>query len=144
MNRTLARVVPVMLLCAATAASADAYDCFPVACAGAQPEAPAKLNLCEHKAVREVARIDAKLKPAREIYDIATNPTGYAIKMVDRHVIHIPKWVGFAMDPEGYARAYAMKYVRNELKKQVGLQAECAAEIEAEDAAAPALAEDGI
>ena len=137
MNRTLARAVPVMLLCTATAASADALDCFPIACA-AEVSAETKINLCEHKAVREIARIDAKLKPAKEIYDAVVDPTGFALKMVDRHVIHIPRWVGFAMDPEGYVRAEAMKYVRKELRKQVGLQAQCAAEIEAEDTA-PAI-----
>lgn len=137
MKRLLA---PMFLACAVTAAHADAIDCFPVACAeGAQPGA--RINLCEHRAVREAARLDAKLKPAKDVYEIATNPTGYALKLVDRHVVPIPKWVGFAMDPQGYVRGAAMKKVRHELKKQVGLHEECAAEIAAERVAedAPAV-----
>jgi hypothetical protein len=143
MKRTYARIVPVLLVTAATGASADAIDCFPMACASEQPPERA-LNLCEHEAVREVARIDAKLKPAKDLYELATNPTGFAIRMVNRHVIHIPKWVGFAMDPQGYVRGEAMSYVRRELKRQVGLEAACAAEIEAEDAERPAADESGI
>ena len=141
MNRALRRAVPALLLAVATSASADAVDCFPIACAAA-PSPEAKANLCEHQAVREVARIDAKLQPVKDAYEIATNPTGYALKLVDRHVFHIPKWVGFAMDPQGYVRGEAMKYARRELKKQVGLQSQCAAEIEAEDAL-PLTAHDG-
>jgi hypothetical protein len=140
MKRIAACVVPMVLMAAAPTASADAIDCFPIACA-AEPAPQARINLCEHQAVREVARIDAKLQPVKDVYEIATNPTGYAIKMVDRHVIHIPRWVGFAMDPQGYVRGEALKYARRELKKQVGLDAECKAEIEAEDRATPGIAE---
>lgn len=134
MKRTLARLAPVMLLCAATTARADAYDCFPAAaCAHAPIGVEAAVNLCEHKAVRDLARLDRGLDPVKKVYEIATNPAGYVVKLVDRNVMPIPAWVGFAIDPRGAIRAEAMKRVRHELKKQVGLQARCAAEISAED-----------
>lgn len=135
MKRPTLRIASLLVACAVGTAAADTVDCFPVACAGDAAET--RINLCEVKAVREAARLDAKLKPAKDLYEAAVNPTGYAMKLVDRHVVAIPEWVGFAMDPPGYVRAAAMKKVRHELKKQVGLQRECAAEIAAEDAPPP-------
>ena len=124
MKRTLA------LIAAATfpgAALADDYDYV--------PEAPVaeeqRINLCEHKAVQEVARIERDLRPVKELYDIATNPTGFAIKVVSREVgVKIPRWVGFAMDPQGAVRTMVMKEVLKELKRIVGLQDDCAAELD--------------
>ena len=136
MKRTLA------LIAAATfsgAALADAYDYV--------PEAPAveaqRINLCEHKAVQEVARIERDLRPVKELYDIATNPTGFAIKVVSAQAgVKIPRWVGYAMDPQGAVRTKVMKEVRKELKRNVGLENDCAAELDeatvAEEVAAPA------
>ena len=118
MNRTLAILVPSLLL-AAAAARADDGD---------------KPNLCEHRAVREVAKINRDLKPVKELVGIATNPTGFAIKMVDRHVVHIPKWVGIAMDPRGYVKGRAIDFVRDEVKKSVGVGHDCADEIAREEA----------
>lgn len=128
MKRILAAIACTTLL-AATAARADAYDYVPEAPAG---EAAAPINLCEHAAVREVARIDRELAPLKEIYGIATNPTGYAIKVVSAQAgIKVPRWIGYAMDPQGAVRAKVMKEVRKELKRNVGLAHDCAAEIDA-------------
>jgi hypothetical protein len=114
MKRLLALLAPVTLLCAAPAARADE-----------------SLNLCSHQAVREVARLNNELKPVKELYAIATNPTGFALKQVNDHVIHIPKWVHYAMDPQGAIRAKLMDRARAELKKHVGLKNECADELRA-------------
>jgi hypothetical protein len=135
MKRATAALIPsLLLLCAAPAAYADAYDCFPACREPAAAPAKAAINLCEHRAVREVARIERDLKPVKQIYDIATNPTGFAIKQVNDHVVHIPPWVGYAMDPKGAIRAKVMDRARGELRKQVGLQNECAAEAGGEEA----------
>ena len=112
MKRLLALLAPVTLLCAA-----------PVARAGEN------LNLCAHEAVREVARLNNELKPVKELYGIVTNPTGFALKQVNDHVIHIPKWVHYAMDPRGAIRAKVIDRARDELKKHVGLKNECADEL---------------
>jgi hypothetical protein len=130
MKRTLALAASTVLVVAPLAhAENDTYDCFP-GCPYAVPvqvTAPTKIDLCEIGAVREAARINERLKPAKELYDIALNPTGFAVTMVDQHVVHIPQWVGIAMDPKGAARSYVINYVRAEAKKQVGLQDECRA-----------------
>jgi hypothetical protein len=118
MKRTLALLAPMMFLCAS-----------PATYAGAVGEPAAAVDLCAHKAVREVARLNSELKPVRELYGIATNPTGFVLKQVNDRVIHIPKWVHYAMDPQGALRAKVMEKVREELKKQVGLRHECAEEL---------------
>jgi len=117
MRRTLALLAPTMLVCAIPAARADT---------GA-------IDLCAHGAVREVAKIDHDLKPVKEIYGIVTNPTGFALKQVNDHVVHIPKWVGYAIDPQGAVRARVMDMARAELKRQVGLREGCAGRLD-EDA----------
>lgn len=135
MKRTLAIAATVAVLGPALArAESEAYDCFP-GC-GAVPAAQARLDLCQYAPVREAARLNDRLKPAKEIYDIATNPTGFAVRMVDEHVVHIPKWVGIALDPRGAARGYVVGYVRDAAKREVGLQRDCKAPDEAVDESA--------
>jgi hypothetical protein len=131
MNRILAVLVPSLLL-ATTVAGADDSNAFPPEASAAAESA--RPNLCEHRAVREVAKINRDLKPVRELVGIATNPTGFALKMVDRHVVHIPVWVGIAMDPRGYVRGKAIDLVRDGMKKSVGVARDCADEIAAERA----------
>ena len=137
MKRTLAILVPALFLAAAPEARADsdAADCFPLCAAPVEAPAEKLANLCEHSVVREAARIDRKLAPVKEVVEIATNPTGFALKQVNDHVVRIPKWVGIAMDPKGYVKNRAVAYVRNEAKKAVGVEKDCAEEIKAEDSA---------
>src|SRR3954470_4257716 len=94
MKRSLAIASLAILASTLAHAESETYDCFP-GCVAAPP-APAVIDLCEYGAVREVARINEHLKPAKEIYEIVVNPTGFALRMVDEHVVHIPKWVGIA------------------------------------------------
>lgn len=116
MKRITALLAPAMLLCALPAARADA----------------AAMNLCQHKAVREVAKLNNEMKPVREVYGIVTNPTGFALKQVNDHVVHIPAWVNYAIDPQGAIRAKVMDLARAELKRQVGLAHDCAGEMREE------------
>lgn len=132
MNRIIAVLVPTLFL-AATAARADAYDAFPLENPAPAAESAAP-SLCEHRAVREIAKIDRDLQPVKDLVGIATNPTGFAIRMVDEHVVHIPAWVGIAMDPRGYVKAKVVDRVRHEAKKAVGVERDCADEIAAEQA----------
>ena len=135
MKRTLAILVPSMLI-AAQAARADQFDSFPLyAVETVQVVDAPKPNLCEHRAVRDIARIDRDLAPVKQVFEIATNPTGFALKQVNDHIVHIPAWVGFAMDPRGYVRNKAIAYVRHEAKKAFGVEKGCADEIAAEEVA---------
>jgi len=136
MKRTAA-LIPALVLSALVPAHADTFDCFPL-CAHEAPAVEAKVNLCDHKVVRDLARIDRQVKPLKNVYDIAVNPMGFAIRQVSEHVVHIPAWVGYAMNPQGAIRAKVMERVRLEAKKQVGLEHSCASEDGAE-AQAPAV-----
>lgn len=130
-------LVPAALVLAAAPCLASEIDCFPM-CAPSEP-APRAINVCEAKLVQEGVKLDAKLKPVKDVYEIATDPTGYAIRTVTEAAgIHVPKVVGFALNPKGSLKAEVMKRVREEAKKQVGLKDDCAAEIAAKAARAEA------
>lgn len=129
------RIALATVVLAAAPAFASEIDCFPM-CAEAAPPRP--INVCEVKLVQEGVKIDARLKPVKEAYEIATDPTGYAIRTVTEAAgIKVPKVVGIALNPKGALKAEVMKRVRDEAKKQVGLKDGCAAEM-ATPAAAPA------
>jgi hypothetical protein len=113
-----------VLLSAAAAQAQETETTFPDAVTA---PAPAPIDLCQHRAVREAVNIEHRLRPVKEIVDIVQNPQGFALKQVDKYVIHIPPWVGYAINPVGAVRAKAMDYARKELKKQVGLGHDCAA-----------------
>ena len=138
MKRTIALIAPVVAL-ATLPTRADSFDCFPmcaedaaVAAAKAQAAYTKPLNLCENATVREVAKIDNCLAPAKKLYSIATNPEGFALQQVSEHIVHLPPWVNYVANPRGALRAKAIDMVRYQAKKQVGLQDECKAEIKAE------------
>jgi len=104
------------------------------AIAMADDEAGTSIDLCRHEAVREITRIEQDLRPVKRVYDIAMNPTGFVIGKVSEEAgVKIPKWVGFALDPKGYARNYVMKRVREEAKQHVGLANDCRVEERLDD-----------
>ena len=96
------------------------------------------LDLCRHEAVREITRIEHDLRPVKRVYDIAMNPTGFVIEKVSEEAgVKIPRWVGFALDPKGYARNYVMKRVREVVKKNVGLANDCRVEVLDDESVGP-------
>jgi hypothetical protein len=134
-----------LVACAALAAQsspafAEIEDCFPL-CARPAPVAPPQSGegLCQFAAVREAARIDHDLKPVKRIVGIVTNPTGFAIKQVNDHVVHIPPWVGYAMDPRGAIRAKVVDLARDRVKRAAGLQNDCVLPAAGEKEAIPAV-----
>ena len=90
---------------------------------GGEPAAP--VNLCTHAMVREGVHLDQKTRPIRELIGIAKNPTGFVIRQVSEHVVHIPPWVKYAVDPRGAIRAKAIDLVRTEMKKSLGIANDC-------------------
>ena len=133
MKRPLVLLASAMLLAHGAPARADAYDCFPLC---PEPAAVRESNpsLCDHALVREGARIDARLAPAKEVYGIVTNPTGFVLRKVSEH-IPLPKWLPYAIDPRGAVKAAVLKKARKEARKQLGLQDDCRPEIAAADEA---------
>ena len=120
MNRTL--IAALLVSTAPAIAMAD------------EEGSPPAIDLCQHEAVREITRIEQDLRPVKRVYDIAMNPTGFVIGKVSEEAgVKIPKWVGFALDPKGYARNYVMKRVREEAKQHVGLANDCRVEERLDD-----------
>ncbi len=134
-----------LIACAALAALsspafAEIEDCFPQ-CARPEAVAPPQSGegLCQFGVVREAARINRDLAPVKRIVGIVTNPTGFAIKQVNDHVVHIPAWVGYAMDPRGAIRAKVVDLARDQVKKAAGLQNDCVLPAGGEKEAVPAV-----
>jgi hypothetical protein len=120
MKRTQKTLAAAMFLAAALPVAAQ--ESFEPA-AEAQPAKP--LNLCDYGAVREVAKVDRELKPVKDVVGIVTNPEGFVLHEVDQYVVHIPAWVGYALNPKGAVRAKLIDMARTEVKKSVGLESEC-------------------
>lgn len=116
-----------LLFAIAPFAHADGVaDCFPMCPAPAAAEPHKSPDLCAHAVVRDVARIDRDLAPVKKVIGAVTNPVGFALEQVDHHVVHIPPWVGYAVNPRGAIRTLVMDRVRREAKKAVGLENDCA------------------
>jgi hypothetical protein len=119
-----------------TAASANDFDCFPL-CDTAKvattpvtpqtpeiPETPAKPT-CTAKsdapssaqtAVEKIENVNNQLKPIKEIAGYIQSPQGLAVKLVNDHIVKIPAWVGYAIDPVGAIKNKAMGEVRDRAK----------------------------
>jgi hypothetical protein len=125
MNK-LSRTLITAALLSSGAAFAQHSDAFCLGnCVLQEAPAAAPLDLCQHRVVREGLVIERKLKPLRDVVGIVQNPTGFVLKQVDAHIVHIPAWVGYAMDPVGSLRAKAMDRVRKEFRKSAGLEKGC-------------------
>lgn len=51
--------------------------------------------------VKQAESINDRVKPIRELIGYVRTPQSLAIKLVNDHIVRIPPWVGFAMDPVG-------------------------------------------
>jgi hypothetical protein len=52
-------------------------------------------------AVEKAEKINDRIKPIRQIVNYVRTPQGLVIKLVNDHILKIPPWIGFAMDPVG-------------------------------------------
>ena len=134
MKRPLALLASAALLATTSPAWAEAYDCFPQ-CPEPVVSSGESGTLCDYALVSEGARLDAELAPAKEVYGIVTNPAGFVLKQVSEHVVPLPKWLPYAIDPRGAVKAAVLKKARKEARKHLGMQDDCRAEIAAADAA---------
>jgi len=133
MKRVFVALAPTLLLGIACAAHAQEVDCFPT-CAAAPSDAPdsgGTTGLCRHRAVREALQVERDLAPVKKVVNAVTNPTGFVIEQINDHVVRIPAWVGYAMDPKGALRSAVMKRVRQEARKAAGIEKGCVADEEA-------------
>ncbi len=84
--------------------------------------------------IKQAEQLNDRVKPIKEIVGYVRSPQGLAIKLVNDHVVKIPAWVGYAMDPVGSLKNRAMDEVRTRAKSAMGLNrapAHCTVEIAA-------------
>lgn len=100
-------------------ANANDDACFPMcpeptAIQTTEIEAP-KTKTCGTESpslIKQAEQLNDRVKPIKEIIGYVRSPQGLAIKLVNDHVVKIPAWVGYAMDPVGSLKNRAMDEVR--------------------------------
>lgn len=81
--------------------------------------------------IKQAEQLNDRIKPIKDIVGYVRSPQGLAIKLVNDHVVKIPPWVGYAIDPIGSLKNRAMDEVRTRAKSAMGLNHKsesCAAE----------------
>jgi hypothetical protein len=116
--------------------NANDSACFPMCQSSMQTveiEAP-KADACSSQSsslIKQAEQLNDRVKAIKEIVGYVRSPQGLAIKLVNDHVVKIPAWVTYAMDPVGSLKNRAMDEVRTRAKSAIGLNrapANCAAE----------------
>lgn len=110
--------------------NANDSACFPM-CQSSAPAIEAEVEVKAPKAdacnsqssalIKQAEQLNDRVKPIKEIIGYVRSPQGLAIKLVNDHVVKIPAWVGYAMDPVGSLKNRAMDEVRTRAKTMVGL-----------------------
>ena len=67
--------------------------------------------------VKSAEDLNDKVKPLRDVVGYVRSPQGLAIKLVNDHIVKIPAWVGYAMDPVGSLKNKALDEVRTRAKE---------------------------
>ncbi len=71
--------------------------------------------------VAQAESLNDQIKPVKELIGYVRSPQGLAIKLVNDHVVKIPAWVGYALDPVGSLKNKAMDEVKTRAKSAMGL-----------------------
>lgn len=149
-NKLQAGSLMLLGLIAASGALASENDCFPACAEPAKPtatiETPAEVKLepvtviapretamepapsksCDtNNLMRKVEELNDKVKPIRELVGYIRSPQGLAIKLVNDHIVKIPAWIGFAMDPLGSIKHRAIDEVRTRAKGALAVGKDC-------------------
>ncbi|MBI3716850.1 MAG: hypothetical protein HY255_12730 [Betaproteobacteria bacterium] len=135
-----------MMMTLSMAAHADDNDCFPM-CTAKPAEAPAvktevakvektesaerleavvvtaaPLPACGNKLVNQAEALNDRVKPVKELIGYIHSPQSLAMKVVNDHIVTIPRWVGYALDPVGAIKNKAISEVKNHAKDALGLK----------------------
>jgi hypothetical protein len=92
-------------------ASNDARVGSGATCGATQPEL-----------VKQAEAMNDHIKPVKELVGYVRSPQGLAIKLLNDHVVRIPAWVGWAMDPIGNLKNRAVGEARDQAKSLIKSQ----------------------
>ena len=81
---------------------------------------------CGNSLVKSAEDLNDKVKPLRDLVGYVRSPQGLAIKLVNDHIVKIPAWVGYAMDPVGSIKHRAIDEVRSRAREAMSSSSECA------------------
>ena len=128
------------------AAHADDNDCFPMCAAkpadatvvkteaakvekteGAEKLEPmvvtaAPLPACGNKLVNQAEALNDRVEPVKELIGYIHSPQSLAMKVVNDHIVTIPRWVGYALDPVGAIKNKAIDEVKDHAKSALGFK----------------------
>ena len=87
---------------------------------------PLPTKSCEsNNLVQKAEALNDKVKPIRELVGYVRSPQGLAIKLVNDHIVKIPAWIGYAMDPIGSIKHRAIDEVRTRAKNTLAVGKDC-------------------
>lgn len=97
---------------------------LPLSAAASEPEclanceviAPVVETACGSSVAARMEGLNDKVKPLKDIAGYVKSPQGLAVKLVNDHVVKIPAWVGYALDPVGSLKGRAMGEARDYVK----------------------------
>lgn len=134
-TRAVAAMALLGLCLTANVARADESACFPL-CEQAQTTVAttvatttcaqnADSNGSMQQTINQIESINDKVKPLKEVVGYIRSPQGLAVKLVNDHVIKIPTWVGYALDPVGALKNKAIGEVRDRAKSALKASVTC-------------------
>lgn len=80
---------------------------------------------CGNGLIHGVDNLNGQLKPIKDLIGYVRSPQTLAMKLVNDHIVTIPAWIGFAMDPVGAIKHKAIDEVRSRAKDALMPQAAC-------------------
>ena len=133
MKREMLIVLMVSILGLPLTAMASESDCFPLCPEPARVDSPVELKLdtvdivsareaaseatgttsCDTGFMKTAEDLNDKVKPIKDIVGYVRSPQGLAIKLVNDHIVKIPAWIGYAMDPLGSIKRQAFGKARS-------------------------------
>jgi len=149
-NKLLVGTLTMLALVMASGTRASENDCFPACVEPAKPvatiESQADINLesvtisapresatdaaptksCDtNNLLQKADALNDKVKPIRELVGYVRSPQGLAIKLVNDHIVKIPAWIGYALDPLGSIKHRAIVEVRTRAKDSLAVGKDC-------------------
>lgn len=73
-------------------------------------------SACGGSMLKQVDALNEQTKPLREVIGYVRSPQGLAVKLVNDHVVKIPSWVGYAIDPIGALKNKAIDEAKSSVR----------------------------
>ena len=82
---------------------------------------------CNAGILKQADDLNVRIKPIKELIGYVRSPQSFAIKLIDKHVVKIPAWVSFAIDPVGSLKNKALDEVKSPIRDAMKGDFECVA-----------------